>query len=102
MVVRVLLDDTSLRPLDNYTVSELLAPSRSRRQSDASDTSRPYVTANLTWEGLRSFRFGDGRQYDGFNNKPLRPGAEYDTTLFGERFDKDTVAFAPQKFSESS
>lgn len=101
VVVRELRGNAPLRPLNNYTVDELLAASRSRRQTGSTPASRPHVAANLTWPELSGFRLGDGRQYGHFNNTPLKPGAMYDTTLFGERFDGVTVAYTPRTFSES-
>ena len=118
-----------LRPLNNYTVPELLAvtrsvrqadssrsirqvdssrsvrqvdSSRSIRQADSSSNSRPYVAANLTWQELGEFRLGDGVEYGGFVNRPLRSGADYETTLFGERFDGMIIVYSPQKFCKSS
>ena len=100
-----------LRPLNNYTVPELLAvtrsvrqadSSRSLRQADSSSNSRPYVAANLTWQELGEFRLGDGAEYGGFVNRPLRSGADYETTLFGERFDGMIIVYSPQKFCKSS
>ena len=102
VVVRRLLGNSFLRPLNNYHLTELLAPSRTQHQSTSSDTSQPYVAANLTWGDLETFQLGDNRLYGAFNNTPLVAGAVYDTTLFGERFDGMKVAFTPQTFGESN
>ena len=92
----------SLRQADSSRSLRQADSSRSLRQVDSSSTSRPYVAANLTWQELGEFQLGDGAEYGGFVNKPLTSGADYETTLFGERFDGMIIVYSPQKFSKFS
>ncbi len=87
-----------MRPLESYTLDELLmstlvrAQSRSRRQ--VNDGGVVYIAANLTQEQLSSdFSLGDGQEYGGFSNYPLIPGVRYQVGYRGSVPGTDTPLY---------
>ena len=89
IVVVPLLQDNRGRPIqpdlhpDSYSMSDLAA-GRSRRQSFSrrdrrAATAEPaYITSELNGDSLPAqFEIGDGKEYNGFYNRPLDKGKYY-------------------------
>ena len=107
VVVRKFLNSSSPpTPLNNYTIEQLVdltsnaSPGRRRRQ--ASGSTQPYISANLSSvDDLSSFALGDGEMYGGYQNRELEEGVTYESTLYGKNPTTGrVVAYPPSTFGE--
>ena len=93
-------------PLNSYTIEDLVHltsdTSLGRRRRQASGSTHPYISANLSSvDDLSSFVLGDGKMYGGYQNRELEEGVTYESTLYGENpTTGKVVAYPPNTFGE--